>query len=168
LRQTAGIHCIDGPVCRWYTRGPSSSYIRETSRWLTNSDLLARLVQEAGKKKGACWQRHVEFAGNRLQEEKCYPPVLVKAILKGLKQKFQEDGELTAMSSLNLGPVPEEEVTVDEAEGVYIDDVTGAVLEPQLVKQARAEEIGWVKKQQIYSKAPVSECRTETKAPPVG
>ena len=43
------------------------------------------------------------------------------------------------------------------------DDVSGAALDPQKVKQARREEIEYVRKMSLYQKVPIKECVRETR-----
>ena len=42
------------------------------------------------------------------------------------------------------------------------DDVSGAALDPQKVKQARREEIEYVHKMSLYEKVPIKECVART------
>ena len=46
------------------------------------------------------------------------------------------------------------------------DDVSGAELDPKLVKKARLEEIEYVKAMHFYTKVPISQCDAETKRAP--
>ena len=39
-----------------------------------------------------------------------------------------------------------------------VDDVSGALLDPKMVKKARAEEIEYVRTMKLYTKVPISEC----------
>ena len=50
----------------------------------------------------------------------------------------------------------------------FFDDVTGKKLDKELVLQARAEQIGEVKKFQVYLKVPIQNCWNDTGTDPVG
>ena len=43
-------------------------------------------------------------------------------------------------------------------EGVYIDDVSGCVLDPKLVRLARLEELQEIHSFKVYEKVPISGC----------
>ena len=48
------------------------------------------------------------------------------------------------------------------------DDVTGAMLDPDLVMEARKAEMVYFKKMNVYEKVPKSECQKETGKAPIG
>merc|ERR1712026_517968 len=50
----------------------------------------------------------------------------------------------------------------------YFDDLSGERLNPELVKCARQEEMQEVKKHQVYTKVPISECWKATGKGPIG
>ena len=47
------------------------------------------------------------------------------------------------------------------------DDVTGAELNPSMVKEARREEVEYIRKMGLYTKVPVSECWRNTGGKPI-
>ena len=113
--------------------------------------------------------RHVVLLGGIAVQSAAYPPKLVKAVLKGLKEQLLEDGELSAVDLRFGGPNPTSptfEVQDDNeasmfhqvVEKVY-DSVSGEELPAELVKKARDEEIEWVRKIQLYDKVPRAEAK---------
>ena len=48
-----------------------------------------------------------------------------------------------------------------------VDDVSGAFLNPQMVKKARADEIEYVRTMKLYTKVPISECLEKTGKQPI-
>ena len=61
--------------------------------------------------------------------------------------------------------------TVEEDNGKEMeqawDDVSGASLDPSAVRKARAEEIEYVRKMQLYTKVPIEECYRKTGKAPI-
>ena len=49
----------------------------------------------------------------------------------------------------------------------YFDSVNGGYLKPELVREARAEELRWVKEKKIWEWRPTEECWNEAGAKPV-
>ena len=50
----------------------------------------------------------------------------------------------------------------------YWDDASGNALYPEGIRKARAEEMGYVRDLQVYSKVPISECWAKTGRAPIG
>ena len=48
-----------------------------------------------------------------------------------------------------------------------VDDVSGAYLDPKMVKKARAEEIEFVRSMKLYTKVPIKECLAKTGKQPI-
>ena len=86
-----------------------------------------------------------------------------------------KDGELSEVNSIAAGPVCEEpednfeEYEVDdfeedtaeagETEHEFYDSVTGAMLDPSMVDEARKEELEWIHRRKIYEVVPLSEAK---------
>ena len=49
----------------------------------------------------------------------------------------------------------------------YYDDIHGPALCTDLVQAARREELDWVKKEKIYTKVPLAQCRQRTGKQPL-
>ena len=54
-----------------------------------------------------------------------------------------------------------------EEEEIAIDDQSGAVLEPRLMREARQAEIAYFKSMNVYTKVPIAECWRETGRAPI-
>eukprot|EP00959_Pyramimonas_sp_CCMP1952_P034389 720749-Pyramimonas_sp.AAC.1 len=75
----------------------------------------------------------------------------------------EEKGEMCSFGQVvGAGPVPEEGAEIEEEPGVYFDDVTGAELKPDKVKEARETELEWIRKQKVYVKVPIKQCWDRT------
>ena len=66
--------------------------------------------------------------------------------------------------------IKEEYRTIEEEDPVELeiawDDVSGAELDPKMVRKAREEEIQYVRKMELYEKVPISLCyETNGEAP---
>ena len=58
-----------------------------------------------------------------------------------------------------------EELQIEEEYAV--DDVSGAFLDPKMVKKARADEIEYVRDMKLYTKVPIGECLARTGKQPI-
>eukprot|EP00438_Fugacium_kawagutii_P000480 Skav216940 [mRNA] locus=scaffold3396:50058:57739:+ [translate_table: standard] len=137
LAEMDGVYIVQSPMCRWD---------------MTSEDAEARYAQ-------------------------VYPPKLVSAILRGIRQELRNRGELSSLSEKVAGPCPDEpggsnEPTEEfvehiESEQLIYDSVTGAVLDPVKVKEARAEEMAWVEKQELWTVVDEKLCWEETGRKPI-
>ena len=133
-------------------------YVLKQTGWITNSPILARILQgECSNMTGERpWHRHVQLSpgSGRAYLARVYPPKLVKAVLRGLKEQMEEDGVLSALEAKLSGPVPETP-PMSDATDVYLgtdqfwDDVNGGWLDPVKVRSARREEVEWIKKRGV-------------------
>ena len=57
--------------------------------------------------------------------------------------------------------------TANNPDEYVVDDVSGAELDPKIVKQARMDEIEYVRTMKLYTKVPISECRQKTWKDPI-
>ena len=97
-----------------------------------------------------------------------YPPQLVKAVLRSLRDTLAEKGELNTFDLFAAGPVPEMPLMDPEFEEVYMDDVNGGILPAEKVKEARRLEMDYLKeKHGVYVPRPRAECFEETGKPPI-
>ena len=65
-----------------------------------------------------------------------YPVELVESFLKVVRDDLPGNEELLYVASLSAGPSPHEKC---QAEGSFVDDVRGGVLDAEKVKQSRQE-----------------------------
>ena len=111
LMNEPGVMVVDGPMWRWDLRelcprqGEGLAYKR--TRWVTNCPALARTLQsECSNKGGGPVHRHFHLQGGMATQAAEYPPKLVQAVLKALREQLQADGELNAVDLGFGGPVP--------------------------------------------------------------
>jgi len=108
-----------------------------------------------------------------------YPPKLVYAIARGVRAQHVLDGQIKEIGHVG-GPDPHEETNYEEyqhemlpsATEMYVkepvlDANTGVELDPKKVAVARATELEWIKRQNVYSKVPTSMCYAETSRAPI-
>ena len=114
---------------------------------------------------GTPWHRHVHLMGGRAKAAQVYPQGLVDSILRGLKKQMEKSGMINA---LEVGPVNEEPERDWEAEypDIY-DQVSGKLLDPVMIKEARATELGYVHNYGVYKKVPVAVCWERTGKAPI-
>ena len=175
LTELEGIYLVESPMCHWHMTSEDNEgigYVRKQTMWLTNSKELAKTLE----KKCSGMHRHVQLINGRAKHAQVYPPKLVSAILRGIRQELRNAGELSALSELVAGPCPddtgneqtEEFFDPDNVpEGEYYDSVTGIVLDPEKVRAARNDEMKWVEKQQLWETVDEKICWEETNRAPI-
>ena len=69
-----------------------------------------------------------------------------------------------------VGTVNEEKSYQNEYEDHvrFVDDITGRPLNPELVAEARADEVRGANAHNVWTKVPISECYQRTGKPPIG
>ena len=166
LLSTPGVYLVKGPMCVWGMTAKDAQgegLVKKTTCWVTNSWFIAReLDQECTNASGGKpWHRHVHLVDHRAHQARIYPPKLVAAILRGLREQLRATGEMLEYDY----PVPEDPVipraeTQEEGDELesYWDDANHGWLDPKLVRAARAEEIAALKSYKVYVKRPISEC----------
>jgi len=82
-----------------------------------------------------------------------------------VKKPRVESDESHMLSAVGIMELHSEENEDSEME-VY-DERSGEVLDPELVKKSRMEELGFMKKIDLYEEAPIEECWERTGKPPV-
>ena len=182
LMEQEDVYVVEGPMSRWGMKSKDASgigYARKPTRWGTNCEVLARILEkECPNKEGKTWHRHVMVLNGRAKAAQVYPPALVAAILKGIREHMKVDGEIKDLGNLNVGAIPDEEPDCaeecfegwfpeqkDEEDRIYVDDITGVQLPTNEVLKARDEELGWIHKQKIYEKGTLECWEITGKAP---
>jgi hypothetical protein len=165
------VFLVKGPMCRWGMKAidrrenpPREGFVRKETGWLTNSPVLAKIL-EGGVDQ--CTHRHVHLIGGLAAAAAVYPPKLVSAVLQGIKEQMILDGHLSHLETFASGPVPEEPLVQSGDWTKYWDDVNGVYLNPQLVEEARKEEIAWVRKQGVYDYVPRTQSFERTGKAPI-
>ena len=111
----------------------------------------------------------MQLQGNRTNKAAIYPKQLIDAVSVGIKNQIKADkSDLNLIASIDIARVMpildelrkvqlnaaqcHEDTEVDE---YAVDDVSGAFLDPKMVKKARAEEIEYVRTMKLYTKVPI-------------
>ena len=136
-----------------------------------------------------CQGGHVHaplLGGTRARDAAVYPPGLCEAIARGAAEQLRRDDRAQSAPGLHaVRPAPATEVhcgatqgrTKDEDEELALwsvevretyDEITGAVLPPALVQQARAEEVKFMLDWGVWERALISDCWKETGKAPIG
>ena len=112
LQREEGVFTVEGPMCRWgmelETRDGRRGYVFKRTRWVTNSRVLASILD------GRCSNqtgvepehRHLTLIGGCAAMAAVYPPKLVAAVLKGLREQMKQDNAIDAVDLKFGGPVP--------------------------------------------------------------
>ena len=175
---------VEGPMCTWTvdeTGGRlAGSKIRKRTRWITNSIPVAKALKVICKSSDTkAWKRTLTFEEGRVRIATNYPPKLLEAIARGVKAQLVLDGQTKEIGHVG-GPDPHEEANYEDYQHDMLPDATelyvkepvidansGVELEPKKVAVARATELEWIKKQNVYSKVPTEMCYQETSRPPI-
>ena len=176
LAREDGVFVVKGPMCRWQMmatdrRGlQGTGYVRKETDWMTNDEGLARVLQGvcSNESSKGPWHRRIHLIGGIARQAAVYPPQLVKAVLRSLRDTLAEKGEPNTLDLFAAGPVPEMPLMDPEFEEVYMDDVNGGILPAEKVKEARRLEMDYLKeKHGVYVPRPRAECFEETGKPPI-
>ncbi|CAK0798924.1 unnamed protein product, partial [Prorocentrum cordatum] len=102
------------------------------------------------------WYRHVRPVGfQKVRSTQIYPPRLMYAILRVVRDQLVHRMELSSMDICTAGPIADEpEVYSDEQWKTYYDDVNGGIPPTKLVEDASQLERDWVAKEGVYTKVP--------------
>lgn len=178
IQELAGrddVFVVQSPMCYWHMLAEDMQgvgHVRKETQYLTNSRELAKRLNKVCEGN----HRHVHLINGRARQAQVYPPKLVKAILKGIKAELQNMGELSELSAMSSGPSPDD--TSNDATEPFFnpedvkddeiwDSVTGTLLDPIKVWEAREEEMKWVKKQELWDVVDESQCWSETGKGPI-
>ena len=139
--------------------------VYKPTRILTNSGAIAEKVSKTCQ---GC-PRHVRLeGGKRCRQAQEWPPGLVDAILDGLVLENMYRGEVeSVLYSVTSDMCDAQEQEVQETM-IGVDDVTGEPLDPQLIRQARQEEMNGFKEQEVYIRVPRSQWKADEKGIKVG
>ena len=118
----------------------------------TNSKFIA----EALERKCRSGHEHVSLLNGLAIQCNAYPDALVDAALRGLKKELESMGRLMALEGggVTIDEIPPETPWI----ATYYDEITGAILDPTLVQNARKAEIEYMHKLQVYVESTLDEC----------
>ncbi len=152
----------------------------------------APAVLEALSRKCPGGHSHASLlGGTRARDAAVYPPGLCKAIAQGAAEQLRRDNRARGARAVRVWRGARElhavrgttEVHCDDAQdrtknedeqlaawttGEVYDEITGAALPPQLVQQARAEEIKFMLDWGVWERALITDCWAETGKAPIG
>ena len=77
--------------------------MKKETQWVTNSEEVAKIIE--GRCNGT--HRHVHLINGRARHAQVYPPKLVSAILKGIRNELRKRGELNQLKENTAGPSPD-------------------------------------------------------------
>ena len=176
MQKKDGVYTVQGPMCNWGMTAtdkgeevPFTGYVRKETKWMTNCKPLADLLEGvcSNVDESAPWHRHVHLINGLAAQAAVYPPALVEAVLRALRQQMLEDGQISELQAAESGPVCEEPFVPPGEWYEYWDDVHGVQLDKKLVEEARQVERDWVKKQGVYEVVPLTMCFEETGKRPI-
>lgn len=183
---------VDGDRCQYGQKDPESGDpVKKPTGWMSNAPrVLEALSDRCRGSGGQCSRR--EGGRHRVAEGKLtattaiFPFKLCKAILKGYRRQLIEDGRLTlgvvgiqqpeteltdrqieqrCCRLLNLEV--EHQVLLSEGEPQFKDAITGQVLRPDLVREARRREMEYFLKKNVWQKRPREESMRVQGKPPI-
>ncbi len=194
LLATSGVSAVVAHQCAFGLQTNTQDGGRAPAMKPTRFMSSAPAVLEALSRKCPGGHAHAPLlGGTRARDAAVYPPGLCKAIAQGAAEQLRRDNRARGIRAVRAwrsargqhsvhGNTPTE-VHCDAAQGhtkdedeqlaawptrdVY-DEITGATLSPELVRQARAEEIKFMLEWGVWKRARVTECWQETGKPPIG
>ena len=117
---------------------------------------------------------HTPLLGGKASAAQEYPADLCIEVIRGLRNQMDEDRKSkNMMNSLGM-ECGEEQQNLEQdihhpkENGKYVDDITGHTLDRNLVQEARAEEVRFLRERKIYEKVPIAEAWTVTGRAPIG
>eukprot|EP00435_Cladocopium_sp_Y103_P068786 s76_g32.t1 len=156
---------VQSPMCRFnmMTKHDDGQWghVRKETLWMTNSEEIARELQGVCNNyvPGQEPHRHVHLVGaSRAKAAQVYPKDLCEAILRGLKNQLEKDHSISSMEEMVGGPAPDDTVEWDHQMNEFVDDSSGQLLDAELVKRARQEELDWLRKENVYVRVKAEEC----------
>eukprot|EP00435_Cladocopium_sp_Y103_P070140 s53_g34.t1 len=159
-------YLVQSPMCRFNMMAQDDEgqwgHVRKETLWLTNSEEIARELQGVCNNyvPGQEPHRHVHLIGaSRAKAAQVYPKELCEAILRGLKNQLEEDHSISAIEEMVGGPAPDDTVEWDHQMSEFVDDSSGQLLDTELVKKARQEELDWLRKENVYVRVSAEECK---------
>jgi hypothetical protein len=188
LRARPDVDTVEAHMCEFgmttRTSGGGQASARKPTRFMSTSPAILEALSRK------CRGDHVHaplLGGTRARDAAVYPPGLCQAIAQGAAEQLRRDDLAQDARGLHAvhgcrGP-PSTEVHCEEAQGRVqdedvelaawsagetYDEITGAVLPPDLVRQARAEEIKFMLDWGVWERALVTDCWRETGKAPIG
>lgn len=143
----------------------------------TRSDIWQRFEERRDvitlfyyRERGSKWRRHVQLVGGKAKKAEVYPEGLLHNISKGLKREASLKNPLNTleMGPVNEEPYLEEEELAGEDWSSFVDEVSGTALETTKVMAARAGELDYAHRYNVWTLAPLKGCWDNTGKPTIG
>ena len=115
-------------------------------------------------KRPVCWVTNSKKIADELENGDGRS--IADKVRKGLQEQMVQDGRIRKEGDRYVSYAIEEEHWGD-VEDVAWDDVSGKILDKEMVTQARKEEIDEYHKHEVYTKTDLQECWNETGKPPI-
>ena len=152
--------------------------IKKPSGFMTNAPEIARALNAQCQGSGGRCSRpsggvHRLCSGKHAKDAAKYPRELCKAMLKGVRNQMHSDGLLKSGCFGLQAPDDDAEVErnlrgpAQGYSGAYRDDLTGQVLNDDLVKAARAKELAFFYSRRVWLKVPKARARAKSGRPPI-
>ena len=158
---------FSGHMCRFGMTSEDANgpgLVKKPTGFICNADyIVSRLNKHCTGD-----HRHVHLMNGRADAARIYPDDLCRQILLGLKEQLTADGDLNDEASLYHLMTLQHDDPVKDYVNTYIDDLTGKILDPEMVKRARQEEMDVFTKHNVFTFVPLSECYTATGKGPIG
>ena len=124
--------------------------------------LLQRARKQVAQACTTCWWQR--------KKAEVYPEGLLHNILKGLKREASVKNPLNTleMGPVNEEPYFEEEELAGEDWSSFVDEVSGTALETTKVMAARAGELDYAHRYNVWTLAPLKGCWDNTGKPTIG
>ena len=180
---------MNGNQCQYglvTTQNGLTMLARKSTGFMTNSPCIVNQMDKQCPNKSG-WQihKHIALEGNRTKQAQVYPKELCQAIRVGLQLQLQadKDGQFLLANIGDPSKETSEELkktanelkmrykTVEEENDQELEEawdyVSGAQLDPKVVRGARQEEVEYIHKMNLYSKVPIKECYNKTNKGPI-
>ncbi len=186
LRALEGVGAVVSHQCEFGLETTTADGRRALAMKPTRFMSSAPAVLEALSRR--CQGDHVHaplLGGTRARDAAVYPPGLCEAIARGAAEQLRRDERArhapglhavrwpAASTEVHCGAAQgrtkheEDEMAAWSAKATY-DEITGAVLPPDLVRQARAEEVKFMLDWGVWERALIADCWQETGKAPIG
>ena len=159
ISKLSGVYTVLGDMCRFELMS-GFDLVRKRSGFMTNSSCIAEnLSLRCFNDDKSCPEKHhvhQHLVDGRAKSAEDYTPQFVKAVLKGLLAEMKAVNLISAMEvGLHLDSDDIAFSSEDNAE--FYDNISGALLDPVMVKSARKEEISYMRELNVYRKIKLSE-----------
>ena len=189
LLKERGVERATCDQCQYGSTAENGDPVKKPTTFMTNApELAGELRARCQGRGGACSRRqggqHAQCRGKTARMAAVYHFKLCRAILVGFRKQLQKDGNcqdgFIGILEAGLGR-GERETELYELRGndgeimnvhiensaIFKDDLTGQLLDPELVRAARAKELEYFEGKKVWELRTINECRRLTGKPPV-